>query len=819
MKDSLGKPRGARQSHATRLLGCSSMALAIIGASPSYAQTATSPPPSSDADASKSQATSSTDATVQADTGQAEAAASSPTGGLGDIVVTARKRSENLRNVPIAITAITGEQLQVKNITQILDLSSVTPNFQFSYGAVQPFTFIRGFGSGANASFEQSVAKFIDNVSFGRDADGRIPIFDVERLEVLKGPQVLAFGNSSTVGALNITTRKPGREFEADGSIGYEFNGEEAQLQGGVSVPLTGWASLRVAGLYQDLARGQVYNPLEDRREPTTRNWAIRPTLRLTPAPGLEVLLHYEYDHLRDNGSAIQAITQPLNPAVPHYVEVGDKDIRRANPPGVPFLSPDLGGLNGSLYQGDINYSVLGGTLTSTTAYRKMHSVIQFGITGPNDQTPYYNQLAERYNQFSEELRFTGTYGKLDVTAGGYIQRDTLHIDVISEFNLGAYGLTGAAATQFGRAAYYDQRTKTESAFTDLSYHLTDKFSVSAGLRYTHIAKTAGQTIYSTTIVPNLGFDTTRADLLAYNTPSLDPIVAAVAKSPVHSFPYGTLALTENHWQPQVIVQYKIDPRNQVYAKFVQGEKVGGFDFLYASATNPDGARFGSEKATSFELGTKGLIAGGTLEYAVAVFRTTFQDLQQSVLSNLVNRVSNVGKARSQGVEADLTYAPNNAIRLSLGGSYLDSRILNFPSAACNSVQNFATPSGCSQNLSDTPTQFASKFTGTFSADYRQPLAGGSYVLAFGGSVLARTKFNAGATNDPQQVQKGFAQIDAHIDLKPGQGWWQLSLFGRNLTNYKYLNYGVLATGSGTAVLGTYERGRQIGLRFSVKFR
>ena len=105
----------------------------------------------------------------------------------------------------------------------MIDLPQITPNFSFSYGAVQPFTFIRGFGSGANASFEQSVGKFIDNVSFGRDQDGRIPIFDVERIEILKGPQVLTFGNSATVGAISMATKKPGRNFEADGSIGYEI--------------------------------------------------------------------------------------------------------------------------------------------------------------------------------------------------------------------------------------------------------------------------------------------------------------------------------------------------------------------------------------------------------------------------------------------------------------------------------------------------------------------------------------------------------------------------------------------------------------------
>ena len=748
-----------------------------------------------------------------------ESAATENAVGLQDIVVTARKRSESLREVPISIAAISGSQLQAKNITQIIDLASATPNFQFSYGALQPFTFIRGFGSGANAGFEQSVGKFVNNVSFGRDQDGRIPIFDVERIEILRGPQVLAFGNSATVGALNITTKKPGNSFEADGSATYEFNSQEVQIQGGVTTPLSDSVSFRLAGLYQDLNKGDLYNPLRRKHEPTTRNWAIRPTLRISPSSDFDLTLYGEYDHLRDYGNNVTILAQSLNPAVPRYVTV-DKNIRRVDFSQPPVSSPEFGGMNSALYQADMNYRALGGTFTSTTAFRRMHSNIQFGIPGGADSQVYFNQLQQRVKQFSQELRFSGSYGKLDLTLGGYYQHDMLRINVLQALQLAGYGRTGIVATPITRATNYTQGTNNYSAFADFTYRITDQFSLSAGARYSHIRKQAAQSAFATPIIPNLGFGFDQRDLQSYHDPALDPVLRAITRAEVHFFPYGAFRMKDSFFQPQVIAQYKWD-RNQVYAKFVRGDKVGGFDYFFPFATITPNTEFGPEKAVSFEVGAKGLVLDGQLDYSLAIFRTTYTGLQQAVLSNLVNVISNVGKARTQGVELNLTWLPTSGLRVGFGGSYLDARLLDFPSAPCGSVANFNTPAGtgCVADLSDTPTQYASKWTGTFSVDYEHPIANGDYTLGGGVSLLARTKFNTGSYNDPPMVQKGLAQLDAHIDLKPTDGWWGLSLFGRNLTDYRYLNYGVLAAANPTGLVGSYARGRQIGLRLSVNMR
>lgn len=795
-------PRLARRSHlrAMGLAGVSALALAV--ATPLYAQDPASAPQAAQTAPTAAPAT------------EPEVAST-----LDEIVVTARKRTENLRDVPVAITAISGEQLQTKNITQVIDLAAVTPSFQFSYGAVQPFTFIRGFGSGALASFEQSVGKFIDNVSYGRGQDGRIPLFDIERLELLKGPQVLTFGNSATVGAMNITTRRPGDAFEADGSVGYEFYNREIQAQGGVTLPLADWASLRLAGLYQNLDEGRLDNPIKGESEPTTENWAFRPSLRLTPVEGLEIRLKAEVDRLRDNGSAVVPVGQPLAPRIGPWPVVGDTEHRYANYNVAPYFSDELGEMHAQLYQADIDYDLLGGTLTSTTAWRDTDDAMQFGSDGINHAPTYFNALWQHYEQFSQEVRFNGTYGALDITGGGYFQRDTLDTDLLVEFTLGGFGLTGIAATPIGRVSSYAQKSRTFSGFVDATYRVTDRLSVSGGVRYSDINKRAGQSLYATPIIPNLTFDTSREDLAAYRTTSLDAAFRAIFGSTVHDFAFGSLELDEDHWQPQAILQYELADRNKAYLKYVRGAKAGGFDSSF-SGGNPAQAQFRPEEAESWELGLKGQVLNGSLDYSIAAFRTTFTDLQQSVLQNIAFVVSNVGEARSQGIELDLTLRPTDQLRFSFAGSYVDAEFVDFPGAACHSGQNAGIDPGCvgaAQDLSGTPTQYASKWTGSLGVDYRRPLGDGAYTMAAGASVFARTKYNAGAYNDPRMEQSGFAQIDGHLDVGPTDGAWRLSLFGRNLTDEQVLEYGTLQPASSSAVVGAYSRGRQIGLRFSIQ--
>ncbi len=733
---------------------------------------------------------------------------------LPEVVVTARKRTENILTIPVADALVTGQQLVRENITTLPDLTYRVPNYRVTLATSSPFTFIRGFGSGSSLSFEQSVGKFVDNVSYGRDQDARIPIFDVERVEILKGPQVLVFGNSTTAGAISIVTKKPGKEYSGDASLSYEFNNQEYIAQGGVSIPLGERAALRVAGMSQELADGWIENPLAGRSEPQVDNRAGRVTLSLEPVDGWDVNLKAELSRARTDGATLQPITQTTI-AAGAFSEINRDLSRSVNNNVAPFFQNEFAEIRNQTYQADVTHDFGGVTATSTTAFRRM--AYTSSLTNNGDK-PIFNAVIDQdYDQFSQELRLQGKVGQLDYVVGGYYERGDLESFTFLELNLGLLGLPPSrGGVPLGNLYLYDHVTKTRSTFADLTYHLTDTLRIGVGARYTDADKTALQTSDPTNIVPGLGFDPDRSTIIAAINPALTAAAIAGARSTPHRF--DDLKLSESHLQPQVVVQYDFATGNMAYFKFVKGDKMGGFDANYSLAARQ--TPFLSEGAQAYELGAKGRLLDGRFEYSLAAFRQTFDDLQVSVFVSPNTLVSNVGKARSQGVELDFAWAPVEGLKISGNGAYLDAKFLDFPGAACTVAQALATPSGttCAQDRSGTPTQFSSKWTGGVTVDYKKPVLGGDYEVAGGVSLYLRSKYNASTTNDPLFVQDGYAQIDAHLDLEPSDGRWTVSVFGKNLGDKHYLEYGtttsILSGGAAVAL----SRGRQVGLRVAGRF-
>ncbi len=739
------------------------------------------------------------------------AEAVSPEAGIADIIVTARKKTEFQRDVPVSIESLSGAQLGTSKITQIIDLVSRVPTLTVSYGSTSPFAEIRGFGTGNSESFDQAVGKFVDNVSYGRGQDLRLPLFDIERVEVLKGPQVLLYGNSSTAGALNITTRKPGDRLEADGSVAYEFNADEVLAQGGITVPVTEGASLRLSGLYQDVAKGRTYNVLTGNHDPRINNYAGRAILRLDPAPDLEITLKAEYDHLRNKGNGSEAFAQATaGPAI--FPEIDANNVSEYDNDKAPFFQKNYDELHSQVYQTDVNLKAFGGTITSTTAYRKQ------GYSGSVPgvfPVPVFNAyIGYDYKQFSQELRYSGRHGNLDVTFGGFYQHENYLNASALDTNLAALG---APVPPFAFNFLLHEKTESYSGFGDLTYHFTDRLSLEIGGRYSRITRRADQSAFPGDIVPGKSYGLLQ-DAQARNL-SLYPLYQGFFGVAPHD--YVGLRLKEHHFQPQIVGQYKILDKAQVYAKYVKGDKAGAFDANYQGLpgnVTPANVDFAPEKAESYEVGFKGLILDNKLDFAVAAFRTSFTNLQTNAFigAATVAVVTNVGKARSQGIEAELHYAPVAGLRIDLTGAYTDAKYLDFPGGACTRAQG-AAPGGCAQqDLSGTRTPYSSKFAGTIGVDYSQPV--GDYVLDGGVLVIARSKYNPSTNNEPLLQQRGYAQIDAHIDLKPADGHWTASLFARNLTGYRYREYGGVVPLTTGALFTDQSRGRQIGVRGGFNF-
>lgn len=726
-----------------------------------------------------------------------------------DIVVTAQKRSELARKVPIAIVAVSGDQLAAANIGRMTDLVAIVPNFTMSLAALQPITFVRGFGTTGSFSFEQAVGKFVDNVSYGRDFDGRYPLYDLERLEVLKGPQILLYGNSSTAGAINITTRKPGTRFQADGSVSYEFVNDEVFSQAGVTVPVGDAVSVRVAGFYQRLAKGWIHNFLTDENEPTYRNYGGRVILRIAPTSAVEILLKAEFNRTRQLGSVAQPIRQSVLPTAQYTAPFLD-DERGSNYQSAPFFTRDQNAINFETYQADLNWQIGPGTLSSTTAYRRARS-------GNTETVPFDRPLltvtsGQKYDQFSQELRYAGSVGDLEFLIGGYFEHRNQDLFSFTNFNLSAIG---SPLPRLSRVNTYDQTVDSYSPFGQLTYHFTPDFKISAGARYSIVDKITDQSLFGASFIPNASFSTARSDVEAVRSAGFTPLIAVLGGT-VHDF--TGIANHEKHFQPQVIAQYDFAPRSMMFAKYVKGFKAGGVDATYtgsAISATPAGAQFQPEKAESFEAGLKGLILDGKLEYALTAYSTTFTNLQTSAFVGTVLFVTNVGKARSRGVELEAHVRPVEGLSIDAAANYQVAKYLDFPGAPCTVAQTPLPPAAaapCTQSLSGAPTPFQSKYSGSFGMTYQLPVTG-DYTLQGGWSVVYRSQYNTSTNNDQLGIQKGFLTLDAHIDVKPSDGLWTLSLFGRNLGDVKYKEYSVAAPAIRGGFNTYISRGMQVGVR------
>jgi outer membrane receptor protein involved in Fe transport len=223
-----------------------------------------------------------------------QAPAADDQGGLEEIIVTAQKRAEGLSDVPISISAVSGKQVENYGQTNLEQISSSVPNLKITQTAIANRIAIRGIASGDNKGFEQSVAMFVDGVYYGRDQLSRLPLVDMERVEVLRGPQPTLFGKNAIAGAVNITTRSPTDALEGWVSGLYEFNHKELQLTGVLSGPLSDGVEARVVGYHRSMD-GYFHNQKLDRDEPNVDEYYVRGKLEFDKGGPFAAELKLEY--------------------------------------------------------------------------------------------------------------------------------------------------------------------------------------------------------------------------------------------------------------------------------------------------------------------------------------------------------------------------------------------------------------------------------------------------------------------------------------------------------------------------------------------
>jgi len=730
----------------------------------------------------------------------ATAAADASGSQLDEVVVTARKRSEALLDVPVAVSVVSGKALEAQGVQNLQQLSLNTPSFRQSSGSVNPYIYIRGVGTGSNASFEQAVGTFIDELYTGRGRQGLLPFFDMDRVEVLRGPQVLFFGNSTIGGAVAFTTRKPTQDLSADLLVSREFENQETIARGAVSIPLGDKAAVRIAGHYQDLDKGWLRStalgqPVD---EPTIESKGLRLTFTADPTENLAVTLKAETLKNRTEGNTLQAVNNVArSPAITEAVF----DRHRVVGNGAPFVgAPEFYDISQDTFQARAALTTGYGVFTAITGY----VTYDYGTHIDADMGPLayvdYRQ-DEDYSQFSQEFRFNSDTGKrFDYTLGAYFQRDHLDTVIVQDLNPAALG---APLAPFGRRAGIDQTSKIYSVYLDTTWRITEALELEAGARYSRVKKSADQFARASNI----------------NTGIVNPALETATWIGTFGTPHelNGLTLSETEFMPQVGLRYRAGGL-MYFAHVTKGEKAGGFDALYGSAVAA-GARFRPEKATSYEGGVKGSLFERRLDAALTLYRTDIDDLQVSVFNGSTNFVvGNAAKARTQGGELELTARPVDGLRLTGNAGYVDFVYKDYRGAGCTYEQTIATPPGtvCRQDLTGKRAPFASKWTFNLGASYAQKLE--DFTIDWQANWTYRTAYNPSPALDPTLDRSGFGLLDARVQIAPADGRWSVAVFGRNLTDKLYTESGSDIPGVRGARFLDTARGRQLGVELAAHF-
>jgi iron complex outermembrane receptor protein len=737
-----------------------------------------------------------------------------------DIVVTAQRRSERSRDVPISVTTLGEEQLAVANVVQLSDTAKLTPGLRFdSQGpATQPT--IRGVGTAVTTSGGgPNVGIYVDGFFQANTYVADFQLTKVQNIQVLKGPQGTLFGRNTTGGAILVTTADPSTTTSAEFKASYgRFN--TASLQGYVTTGIGDRVAIDLEGVYR---RGDGFqtNVLDGNHKiGRYKNWSVRAGLKIDLTDDVSVLLRYAHSDSNDPTS------QLVNAYVDSSGEAGFFDkispaaqaiygkSSSAGQPLIYFYAPsgtyatDPGKLTindpvsfrtkSDTVQGTIKADLGFANLTSYTQYR-------------HDNSPYFGDLDATALQFfnifvgpedktySQEFLLTSKPGgRLQWTAGlNYFQvKDTW--DIGASFGGSPYLPFGGSSTT----------TKSYAAFADATYEVTDRLFLTAGARYSHDLVTDA---YFKT-----NFTTTQ-----YEGADGNPVSTA-GIPPGSSIPVDDLK--NNSLTPRVVVRFKPSEESSIYGSFTRGYKAGILNVGGQSAVP-----VAPEKINAFEIGYK--FDNRTFAIDLASFYYDYKNLQVSSYQNGAAQIRNAASSEIYGLEGQFRYRASEAFNVYGGVAWTHARYKSFPNAPyysyCDPATAPGTALGCipialggfgAGALAQTTTdagglhmQRSPEFTGNLGASYGLDVARGRLTLS--GNLYYSSSFYF----DPSEQfrQDGYALLALRAEWKDASERFSVALFGDNVTNKRYRTqvlFNTVGIGSVWSPPATY--GVALGVKF-----
>jgi iron complex outermembrane receptor protein len=686
-------------------------------------------------------------------------------GGIGEIVVTAQRRAENVQKVPISINAVSGATLEQSGVTSADGLQKLAPGLTMSTvgSGFVSYTYMRGGGTNQiDPGSDPSVAFFVDEVYIGGASGLQFDLFDVDHAEVLKGPQGTLFGRNAASGAISVVTSRPSATF--GGTAHLEYGSYNALLaKASITGPLTSDDSLlfRVSGAYR--RRDAITQNLNGGKDPGNIDaGGMRGQLEWRSGP-FTALLSADFYKAR-NGQTNQFIASANVASLvdPTLAQPTDQSFYAHYYDLIGYENQDVHDLSARF---ELETPI--GTITSLSAYR--HNT--FSRVQDQDATKYssYNLFSREVDKtFSQELRLVGDVAgnRLHYVAGLFYY----HGNINSFFRVDA-GPAFPTAVVRGTFASDGRTLLTDSyaVFGQATYDLSDQFSLTVGGRYTKDDKEDQRQVK--------GF-------LAAAPFMVDPTASFKA------------------FTPSATLQFKPREGLMAYLSYRRGFKSGGFQGLLPPTAAIANIPFLPEKVASYEFGIKSTFFDRRLLANVALFRSDITDQQISrTVTPTQIFIDNAGSTRTTGVDFEVTVKPVSQLTLTAQGTYQHARFRTYQSGALN----FA---GHSQLRSP-------DFTGYFSAEYAIPLGSGSLTLHGDFSTRSRTFYDQANSTAVGLFAPAYQVGNLRMTLAPGGSPVEISAFVKNVGDTHYYQ-NIAANGqSGLAVPGEPRMyGAAIDLRF-----
>lgn len=759
---------------------------------------------------------------------------------VDSIVVTAQKREQNLQDVPVVVTAVGAKLLQDTGVKDIKDLTILTPGLTVTSTTSEASTTarIRGVGTvGDNPGLESSVGIVIDGVYRPRNGVSFGDLGQMERIEVLKGPQGTLFGKSTSAGVINIVTKEPEFGFgaEAEATIG-NFNAHA--LAASVTGPLFGTETL-AARLYVAARERDGYNDVVTGKGPSTRDqdadqgfYTVRGQLLFVPDDKATFKLIGDYTKRDENCCGAVQIRTGATAGILALVNGGPVLATTADPyarvaysnRGAPSSVED----KGVSLQGVIDTDF--GEITSISAIRNWRTDNGQDSDFTTADLAYRVKDGTNYAEFttfSQELRLAGQTDKLDWLVGAFLADERLDNRanflygndyeqymgrLLSRSGANPAGVANFVALLLNRAPNtsfvggqglrdrYKQRATTVAGFTNNTWHVTDAFDITAGLRYSIDEKTVDT--YQTTSDGGVACATALSPagqlriatiVGAANAPTVIGNLCLPWANPLFNGRGYKQNRTDKEWSGTLKASYRFSPEVFSYASYARGYKGGGFNLDRAQSSNglPTGGQgvvpvadtsFPAEFVDSYELGLKNTLFNRTVLFNITGFYQEFSDFQLNTFLGTSFAVRSIKEVTSKGADLDfLWFTPVRGLSVQSGLSYAKTKYGKQP------ITN--DPANALALLPGSRMSLAPEWSASGSLTYETPVSD-TLKARFNVGAKYSSDYNTGSDLFPPKTQKGYTLVNARVTLGTQDDKWTVELWGQNLFDEEYTQVG-----------------------------